>query len=172
MRTLLFILLLVPGLCFSQSSYVFIKLTDSKGIQIKGDATTKGFERTIRALTTSSSGKNNTQFTFTMPVTDAGAPLKKAMDSGEMLLNAKVSVMTANGSTGVLLPSYTITMEGIRVTACSESMGCNAQMTTSVILNATRIGWTYYSTDKAGTNVVVSQKYGFDSGTGMPWNNF
>ena len=172
MRTLLLLLLLIPGLCFSQTTYVFIKLTDAKGVLVKGDATTKGFERTIRAFTTSSSGKNNTQFTFTMPVTDAGAILKSAMNSGEMLLNAKVSVMTANGSTGVLQPSYTITMEGIRVTACAESMGCNAQMTTSVILNATRIGWTYYSADKSGTNVVVSQKYGFDSGTGLPWNNF
>ena len=172
MRTLLFFLLLIPGLCFSQTTYVFIKLTDARGIQINGDATTKGFEKTIRALTTSSSGKNNTQFTFTMPVTDAGATLKKALDRGELLLNAKVSVMTAFGSTGVLLPSYTITMEGIRLAACTESMGCNAQMTTSVILNATRIGWTYYSADKSGTNVVVSQKYGYDTGTGMAWNNF
>jgi type VI protein secretion system component Hcp len=170
MRTLLFFLLLIPGLCFSQSTYVFVRLTDAKGIQINGNATMKGFEKTIKALTTSSSGKNNTQFTFTMPVTDAGAALKKAIDSGELLLNAKVSVMTVNGS--ILQPSYTITMEGIRVAACAESMGCNAQMTTSVILNATRIGWTYYSTDKSGTNAVVSQKYGFDSGTGLAWNNF
>ena len=107
-----------------------------------------------------------------MPVTDAGATLKKALDRGELLLNAKVSVMTAFGSTGVLLPSYTITMEGIRLAACTESMGCNAQMTTSVILNATRIGWTYYSADKSGTNVVVPQNYGYDTGTGMAWNNF
>lgn len=107
-----------------------------------------------------------------MPVTAAGATLKKAMDNGELLLNARVSVMTVNGSTGVLRPSYTIAMEGIRVAACAESMGCDSQMTTGVILNATRIGWTYYSADKSGTNVVVSQKYGFDAGTGMAWNNF
>lgn len=172
MRTLLLFLLLIPGLCFSQTTYVFIKLTDAKGIQVKGDATTKGFERTIRALTTSSSGKNNTQFTFTMPVTDAGAALKRAMANGELLLNATVSVMTVNGATGALQPSYTITMERIRVTACAESMGCNAQMTTGVNLNATRIGWTYYTADRSGTNVVVSQKYGFDAETGMAWNNF
>ena len=172
MRTLLFILLMIPGLCFSQSTYVFIKITDANGIQIKGDATVKGFERTIRALTTSSSGKNNTQFTFTMPVTDAGAILKKAMDNSEILLNATVSVMTVNGSTGILQPSYTITMERIRVTACAESMGCNSQMTTSVIMNATRIGWTYYTADKSGTGVVVSQKYGFDAATGMAWSKF
>jgi type VI protein secretion system component Hcp len=172
MRTLLLFLLLIPGLCFSQTTYVFIKLTDPKGVLVKGDATAKGFERTIRALTTSSSGKNNTQFTFTMPVTDAGATLKSAMNSGELLLNATVSVMSVNGATGVLQPSYTITMERIRVTACAESMGCNAQMTTGVNLVATRIGWTYYSADKSGTNVAVSKKYGFDAETGTAWNNF
>jgi type VI protein secretion system component Hcp len=172
MRTLLFILLMIPGLCFSQSTSVFIKLTDAKGTQINGDATMKGFERTIRALTTASSGKNNTQFTFTMPVTDAGAILKKAMGNGELLLNATVSVMTVNRVTGNLQPTYTIKMEGIRVLACAESMGCNAQMTTGVNLSATRIGWTYYTADRSGTGVVVSQKYGFDAATGMAWNNF
>lgn len=172
MRTLLFFLLMIPGLCFSQSTYVFIKITDAQGIQIKGDASMKGFERTIRALTTSSSGKNNSQFSYTMPVTDAGAILKRAMGNGEVLLNATVSVMTVNGTTGNLQPSYTITMEGIRVTACAESMGCNAQMTTSVIMSATRIGWTYYTADRLGTGVVVSQKYGFDTATGTAWNKF
>ena len=172
MRTLLLLLLLIPGLCFSQTTYVFIKLTDAKGVLVKGDATTKGFERTIRALTTSSSGKNNTQFTFTMPVTDAGATLKRAMDNGELLLNATVSVMTVNGATGVLQPSYTITMERMRVTACAESMGCNAQMTTGVSLVATRIGWTYSSANKLGENVVVSRKYGSDAETGTARNNF
>jgi len=172
MRTLLLFLLLIPGLCFSQTTYVFIRLTDAKGIQINGDATSKGFEKTIRALTISSSGKNNTQLSFTMPVTDAAAILKRAMSNSEVLLNAKVSVMSVNGATGALQPTYTITMERIRVTACAESMGCNAQMTTGVMLNATRIGWTYYTADRSGTNVVVSQKYGFDAETGMAWNNF
>ena len=172
MRTLLFILLMIPGLCFSQSAYVFIKLTDANGIQVKGDVITKGFERTIRAWTTSSSGKNNTQFSFTMPVTGAGAIFKKAMDNGELLLNATVSVMAVNRATSNLQPSYTIRMEGIRVTACAESMGCDAKMTTSVSMSATRIGWTYYTEDKSGTGVVVSQKYGFDASTGMAWNNF
>ncbi len=167
MKTLsLFILLLIPALGFSQTSNVFIKLTDPKGVLIKGDGAQKGFEKTIRAWTTASSGKNNTQFTFTMNVMDAAAILKNAMANGDQLMNATVSVMTATG------PSYTITMEKIRVVACAESMGCNSVMTTEVSLQATRIGWTYYAADRSGMNMVVSQKYGFDAETGQAWNKF
>lgn len=171
MKTLIFFLLLIPSLVFSQTSYVFIKLSDAKGNQITGDAYTRGFERTIRGLTTASSGKNNTQFDFTMPVTGAAATLKSAMANREQLFNAMVYVLTPNPSTGALQYSYTITMQDIRVIYCAESMGCNNVTTTGVSLVATRIGWTYYRTDRSG-NAVVSQKYGFDSKTGGAWNNF
>ena len=171
MRNLLFVLLLIPVLSFSQTSSVFIRLTDAKGTAIVGDATTRGFEKSIRAFTTSSSGKNNIQFNFTMPVAGAGAILKSAMAGGEQLLNATVYVMVPNSMSGVLQSSYTIKMEKIRVLACSESMGCNNVMTTTVSLQATRIGWTYYTADRSGS-VSVSQKYGFDAETGKAWNNF
>ena len=171
MKTLLFLLLLIPAIAFSQTSYVFIKLFDAKGNQIIGDSNTRGYERAIRAFTTASSGKNNTQFNFTMPVTAAGANLKSAMANGEQLLNAMVYVLTPNPSTGALQYSYIITMENIRVVSCAESMGCNNVMSTAVSLLATRIGWTYYTADRSG-NMVVSQKYGFDAETGMTWNKF
>lgn len=171
MKTLVFFLLLLPSVVFSQTSYVFIKITDSKGTVVQGDVTTHGFERTIRGITTASSGKNNTLFNFTMPVTGAGANLKNAMTNGEQLLNAMVYVLTPNASTGALQYSYIITMENIRVVSCAESMGCNNVMSTAVSLLAARIGWTYYTTDRAG-NAVVSQKYGFDSQTGGAWTKF
>lgn len=171
MRTLLFILFLSPIMGFSQTSYVFIRMTDSKGVQINGDATARGFERTIRAFTTSSSGKNNTQFNVTMPVTGAAAVLKNAMANDEMLMNATVYMLTPNSVTGNLQPYCIVAMEKIRVLGCAESMGCNNQMTTGVTLQAIRIGWTYYTADKAG-NMVVSQKYGFDADTGGTWTKF
>lgn len=172
MRTLLFVLIMIPAVAYSQTTYVFIRITDPKGNQITGDANTRGFERTIRGLTTSSSGKNNTQFNFTMPVTGAGAILKGAMAGGEQLPNAMVSVMTVNSSTGALQPSFIITMEKIKVIGCAESMGCNNEMATGVVLQATRIGWTYYTPDKTGMNMIVSQKYGFDTETGAAWTKF
>lgn len=163
--------MLVPAIGFSQTYSVFIKITDGKGTQISGDANTRGFERTIRGLTTASSGKNNMQFNFTMPVTGTGAILKNAMVNREQLLNAVVYVLTVNPSTGMLQTSYTINMENIRVIECSESMGCDKMMSTAVSLMPTRIGWTYYTADRAG-NMIVSQKYGFDAETGAAWTKF
>lgn len=171
MRHLFLLLFMIPVFGFSQTSFVYVKLTDAKGNPINGDATTRGFEKAIQALSTASSGKNNVQFSFTMPVTGAGALLKSAMASGEQLLNGTVYVMATNRMTGTLQTTYTITMEKIRVNACAESMGCNSVMTTSVTLQAGRIGWTYYQTDRSGA-VSVSQKYGWNADTGQPWTQF
>lgn len=171
MKSFIFYLMLFPSIVFSQTSSVYIKLSDARGNPINGDVYIRGFERTIRGLSIASSGKNNTQFDFTMPVSGAAATLKSAMANREKLLNAIVYVMTTNPSTGNPQYSYTIHMEDIRVINCAESMGCNNLTTTGVSLVATRIGWTYYTTDRAG-NAVVSQKYGFDASTGAAWSNF
>ena len=171
MRSILILLLLLPFFSMSQNTRVFIKITDAAGRPINGDAMVKGFEKAIQAYTTSSAGKNNTQFSFTMPVSGAAAPLKNAMSGNQRLLSALVTVMNVDGSTGRLVTSYTIKMENIGVLACSESMGCNNIMTTAVALLAGRIGWTYYQADKSGA-LSISQKYGWDAGANMAWNSF
>jgi len=169
MRTIIFIGFFLPIIAMAQKQDVYIKLTDVTGMQIKGDATLKGFERTMQAFTISTSGKNNTQFSFTMSVTGASADLKKAMNDGEFLTSGFVTVLQA----GISRPTttYTIKMEKIKVVSCNESMGCNNMMTTSVTLQATRIGWTYYQTDAAGTQ-TVSNKYGYDTEAGGVWTGF
>ena len=155
----------------AQTSKVYIKLTDQAGMQIKGECTTKGFERWIEALTINSGGKNNTELSFTMNITGSSAALKKAMGSSETLLNGLVSVQTINSSTGIPTAAYTITMEKISVVACAESMGCNSVMTTSVMLRSARIGWTYYQASRSGT-MTVSNKYGWDAETNAAWSAF
>lgn len=169
MRTTIFILLFIPFIVAAQKQDVFIRLTDANGAQIKGDAFVKGFERTMLAITTNSSGKNNTQFSFTMNVTGASADLKRAMNNGEFLSSGLVTV--TQPAVNKPLVVYTIKMEKIRVTFCGESMGCNSAMTTSVTLQATRIGWTYYQTNANGSQ-TVSNKYGFDAEMGGAWTNF
>ncbi len=171
MKTILFLLLLSPIISFSQKTDVYVRLTDPKGVQIKGESTIKGFERWIGATTIIASGKNNTELTFTMPVSGASADLKKALANGDVLLNGQVTVVSPNPTTGYPATSYTIKMENIAVTICSEAMGCNNVMTTSVTLQAARIGWTYYQTDKAGAQ-VVSRKFGWDADAQAEWTNF
>ncbi len=166
MRTLILLLLVFPMVSIGQT---YIKLADPSGQPIKGDATTKGFEKNIIVLSFAPSGKNNAQLSFTMNVTGASADLKRAMGSGSLLPNGTLTV-TQPGGGGITI-SYTIKMENIKVNTCAESMGCNGVMTTTTVLTAARIGWTYYQTDNTGkTN--VSRKYGFDNETGKEWANF
>jgi Mg2+/Co2+ transporter CorB len=49
MRTIIFILLLSPFFSFSQNANVFIKLTDARALQIKGESAAKGFEKWLQA---------------------------------------------------------------------------------------------------------------------------
>ena len=168
MRTIIFILLLLPLFIFAQKTDVFIKLTDTKGQQIKGEAVLKGFERWIGATTITSGGKNNTQLGFTMTVSGASADLKKAMANGELLLNGQVTVLAPSQSGGGPAILYTIKMEKISVSSCFEAIGCNSAMNTTVTLQATRIGWTYYNT---GTQ-TVSKKFGWDTESNKEWVNF
>ncbi len=169
MRTIIFILLLSPFLSVAQTTNVFIKIFDTKGQQINGEAVTKGFEKWIQATSTSSTGKNNTQFSFTMLVCGASADLKKAMAANELLLKVEVSTVAPSSYTGAIV--YTIKMEQVKVLSCSELMGCNNAMNTTVSLQATRIGWTYYTQSKTGAS-TVSKKFGWDAESNKEWANF
>ncbi len=171
MKTILFLLILTPIIGFSQKTEVYVKLTDPKGVQIKGESTLKGFERWIAATTINSGGKNNTVVTFTMPVMGASADLKRALANGELLLNGQITVLSGSQTGGSPVTSYIIKMENISVTSCAEAMGCNSAMNTTVTLQANRIGWTYYQTDRTGAQ-VVSKKFGWDADAQTEWTNF
>jgi type VI protein secretion system component Hcp len=169
MRTLILVLLFLPIAALAQKQDVFIKLTDAGGQQIKGDAVTKGFERSMIVLSFNTAGKNNAQLSFNMNVTGASADLKRAMGSGALLPNGTLTVTKA--TMGAPLIVYTIKMENIRVNNCTESMGCNGVLNSTAIITASRIGWTYYQQDATG-KLSVSRKYGFDNDSGKEWTNF
>ena len=171
MRTIICFLLLFPAIAFAQKTDIFFKLTDAAGKQINGDASGKGFEKQLGVFTVNSGGKNNTQLAFSMPITGASAELKRSMANGEVLLNGLVTVTKADPGMGRPAMVYTIRMEGIRVNACSEAIGCNNVQLSNVTITATRIGWTYYQTSPNGAQ-TVSRKYGYDSDSGKEWTNF
>lgn len=171
MRIRILIFLLLPFSVFAQSQGMFVKLTDANGSFIKGDALERFYEGTIMAFNINSSGKNNTQINFTMSISGAAATLKKTMNSGQFLTNGLVTVLEARTGNYGPRPAYTITMEKIKVVSCSESIGCNGVMTTSVTIQAARTGWTYYQRTKDGTWVMAS-KYGYDAETGAEWKGF
>ena len=170
MRTIILAFLLLPFVAAAQKTDVYLKLTDASGQPIKGDVVVKGFERSIGVFSFSSGGKNNSQLSFNMSVNGAAADLRRAMGSSSILPNGTLTVTQPSGS-GAPAISYTIKMENIRVTNCTDQMGCNGVMNTTAVITATRIGWTYYQTDASG-RPTVSRKYGFDNDTGREWTNF
>lgn len=170
MKTFIISLLLLPLLLCAQKQDIYIKLTDAKGNPINGDVVVRGFEKNIYALTFAAAGKNNSQVNFSMDITGASVELKKVMANDQLLMSGLVSV-TQIGNTGNPITTFTISMEKIRVQSCTENMGCAGNMTTNVILQPVRIGWTYYQTGRTGIQ-TVSNKYGFDAETGDSWVNF
>jgi type VI protein secretion system component Hcp len=171
MHKIILILLTSPMFALSQNTSVFIRLNDAAGQQIKGESVTRGFEKYIQATSTGAAGKNNTQFNFTMTVSGAAADLKKMMATDQLLSTAEVVAVVPNGG-GAPVVSYTIKMEQVKVLSCSEGMGCNGAMNTTVALQATRIGWTYYTQNPKGGASTVSRKFGWDSSTNAAWTNF
>lgn len=169
MKKIYLILLFFPLFIFSQNNEVYISLINAGGKQIKGESVTRGYENWILASSLNSGGKNNTQVSFTMNITGASAELKKAVANGELFQSAQVSAIQAGNFYSMLL--YTIKMEKIKVVSCTESLGCNGVMTTTVSLQPTRIGWTYYQTSKMGIQTVTN-KFGINTETGSEWINF
>lgn len=108
-------MLFIPFISLAQKGQTFyLKLIDASGQQIKGDAFTKGYERSIDVLSFASAGKNNSQLSFSMNVTGASADLKKVMGNGTLLPAGILSVLQPGGTGGPIV-MYTIKMENIRV---------------------------------------------------------
>ena len=53
MRKIIFLLLHIPTISFAQRQTTYAKLINASGIQLKGDAVTRGFEKWITALSVS-----------------------------------------------------------------------------------------------------------------------
>ena len=167
MKKLLLTLMMLPLMAIAQKSDVYINLSNASGTPIKGNAVTRGFENWIQATTIASGGKNNSQVNFTMNISGSAADLKKAQMSKELLNTGQISVLQS----GTTTTQYTIKMERVKVLECSETMGCDGVMTTTVTLQPVRIGWTYYSIGKSGLQ-TISNKYGYDLDSGGAWTNF
>lgn len=167
-KFILLSLILLPLFAAAQVQDTYIRLTNPAGQLIRGESVARFYENQIPALTLQSGGKNNTQVSFTFRISGAAAELKALLNSGELMPAGEINTITAGMRTQ---KTYTIKMEGIRVTACSETIGCNQEMVTTVTLQATRIGWIYYQADKNGT-LNVTSKYGYDASTRGPWTNF
>lgn len=165
MRTIIFLLFFSPFISVAQRTETYLKLVNASGLQLKGDAVTKGFEKWLFITSSSQGGKNNTQLTFTMNISGASADLRKAVSTGEFLNTGDLTTIQVDAE-GRRVTISQVKMEKVKIISYAES-GTQATVT----IQSTRIGWIYYQQSNKGT-WVVSNKYSYDAETGGEWKGF
>ena len=170
MKKLLFSLLLLPTIGFSQKNFTYLSLKSTAGQLIKGSSVAKGFERQIETTTfQSNSATNDTRISFTMPAGSASGELRASISTKQALPKGEVTVTTMSSHQPVII--YKINMENIRVESCDDIQNSNGEMVTQVVLRALRIGWTYYTIDRRGV-LTVASKSGWDAEKSQGWTSF
>lgn len=173
MRILLFTLLL-PVFAFSQQTNTYLKINDPAGAMIKGTSVAVGFENAVVVSTINSDatqkngGKLSNTITFSMPVSGASGEFRRVIGINKPLPSGEITSLQ-NGPANQLI--YKLKMENITVISINDALGCNGTMTTTVVLSAERMGWTYFASGRNGQNTVAS-KYGWDAGKNREWTGF
>ncbi len=167
MKQFIFFLLLLPVFATAQrSTESFGKFINSDGTVIKGSSVMRGYERLIEVHKLESNSTNNsTSIRFEMPIGTASGIFRNFINSKQVLKSGELIVTEMLADKRIV--QYKITMENIAVTACADADGF-----TRVQLNATRIGWTYYSYNQRSGVAAISSKTGWDASTKNSWTNF
>ncbi|NCU05538.1 MAG: hypothetical protein GXC73_16320 [Chitinophagaceae bacterium] len=143
----------------------FLQITDAGGQLIRGTSVQKFYERQIIATSFSGVTAGNAQVQFMMPSGGASATLANMQGSKETIPYAVfTNIVPAEPTWNVL---STVRLEAIRVISVQDANG-----STSVTLQAERIGTTYYQNNLKTGIRTVSGKTGYDFKAGQTWNTF
>ncbi|WP_421943145.1 hypothetical protein [Pedobacter sp.] len=166
MKIFLTILLFLPLTIFAQrGTENFGKFTNTDGAIIKGDALTRGYERQLEISNlVANSANNNNTISFAIPISTASGVFRNALNGAQKLRSAEITVTTINAEKRTV--TYKINLEDIAVNQCADRNGF-----TNLQLTATRIGWTYFATDRMG-RTTVSSKNGWDAENKKAWVGF
>lgn len=163
---LLSALLAISGAATSQTKQeTFLQIVDANGQPVRGTSVQRFYERQIIATGFSGVTAGKAQVQFTMPSGGASATLATLQGSKETIPYAVfTNTVPAEPTWNVL---STVRLEAIRVISVQDANG-----STSVTLQAERIGTTYYQNNlKTGIRSVTG-KTGYDFKTGQTWNAF
>lgn len=164
MRILL-LLLLFPFFGSTQKEESFGKFIQEDGTIIKGSSLVKFFERQVPLFNLESNASaNSTTVRFTMNQEAAAGILRDLSITGKKLRSGEIVLTYMSFDRRQV--RYKINMENVAVAEVTESNG-----SVSVQLNATRIGWTYYTYTKSGLQ-SISSKTGWDAERRTNWTNF
>ncbi len=143
----------------------FLKMVDAKGQLIQGTCVQRGYERQIIATSFSGVTTGNAQVKYTMPSGGASAMLATMQGSKQKLPYA-VFTITEPGEARLNVLS-TIRLESVSIIRVEDANG-----NTNVILQAARIGTTYFQNNLKTGIRTISGKTGFDYTTNQTWNSF
>lgn len=164
MRILLLALLL-PLFGWAQKEESFGKFIREDGTLIKGSSVAKFYERQVPLFNLESNASaNSTTVRFTMNQEAAVGILRDLSMNGKKLRSGEFVLTYFSFDRRQV--RYKINMENVEVTEVTESNG-----SISVLLNATRIGWTYYTYTKSGLQ-SISSKNGWDAERRTNWTSF
>lgn len=164
MRILLLVLL-SPFFGWAQKEESFGKFIQEDGTIIKGSSLVKLYERQVPLFNLESNASaNSTTVRFTMNQEAAAGILRDLSITGKKLRSGEIVLTYISFDRRQV--RYKINMENVAVTEVTESNG-----SVSVQLNATRIGWTYYTYTKSGLQ-SISSKTGWDAERRTNWTSF
>jgi type VI protein secretion system component Hcp len=165
MKKIIFLLMIIPASLYCQKNDSYGKFIDPDGAIIKGSSVTAQYERQIiiLELKTNPTSKN-TSVRFKMPTGNASAVFRNAMNNQRRLQKGEIVVVALDGDRKFV--ESKINMENMEVKSCNDT----AISETEIEINATRIGWTYYTNTKRGT--IVESKTGWDNGANAEWKDF
>ncbi len=150
---------------FQTKQQTFLQIVDANGQPIRGTSVQRFYERQIIAAGFSGVTAGNAQVQFTMPSGGASATLATLQGSKQTIPYAVFTITVPAEPTWNVLS--TVRLEAIRVISVQDANG-----STSVTLQASRIGTTYYQNNlKTGIRSVTG-KTGYDFKAGQTWNSF
>lgn len=165
MKQILLMLLLLPAVLFAQKDESFAKFINEDGSVIKGSSTVKLYERQIPVYNVeTNASSNSTAVKFVMNQEAATGILRDISINRKKMRSGEIAVTYISFDRRFI--RYKITMENIAVTEVTDANG-----NSTVQLNATRIGWTYYSYTKSGLQ-TISSKNGWDAERRTAWTGF
>ena len=144
---------------------IFLQMVDANGQLIRGTSVQRFYERQIIVTSFSGVTTGKAQMQFSMPSGGTSATLSSMQGSKETIPYAVFTITVPAEPTWNVLS--TVRLELVRVLTVEDVNG-----STSVTVQAGRIGTTYFQNNlKTGIRTVTG-KTGYDYTTGQTWNAF
>lgn len=143
MKTLLFMMLVLPLSIFAQRTENFGKFTDKDGRPVNGTSLQRGYERQLEITSLSQSGGSTPTVTITIPNSAAINAFQAVAGTKDLLKSAEISVLELNAERKVL--KQKITMANVKVNSVNSVDGA-----ATITLTPQSYNQVFYATDKSG----------------------